>query len=316
MNTSIRRRIRNPLIVLITLLSIPWLVGSGCPGDTTGGGNRTRDRLAFVLDSSAGGTRNIYTADSDGDRVTRVTNHLGAESDPAFGPDTFDGLLWIAYTASHHGNKEVYLANLANPEQWINRTQNPANDRSPCIAANGRIAFASDRDGDYEIYVMNFDGSNLVQVTDNEGHDDDPQWSPDGTTILYESSLGGGEGDLWTVVYETGALNHLTHDIAKDCDPAWSPDGNRIAFVSDRHGTEDLFMMDADGGNLTRLTDWSSDEGDPVWSPGGTRIAFETDHSGDWEIYILELGDPITWFNFTNDPGNGQWDPAWSPELF
>jgi dipeptidyl aminopeptidase/acylaminoacyl peptidase len=126
-----------------------------------------------------------------------------------------------------------------------------------------QIAFESNRDGNYEIYVVNADGSGTpVNLTNNAAADRFPAWSPDGTKIAFTSDRDGqdevyvmdADGDNQTRLTATGGHR-----------PDWSPDGTKIAFSGGG-----VAVMDADGDNVTVLTsgDW------PAWSPDGTMIAF------------------------------------------
>ena len=79
----------------------------------------------------------------------------------------------------------------------------------------------------------------------------------------------------------------LTNNTAYDGSATWSPDGNQIAFVSDRDGNAEIYIMNADGSNQTRLTNNPADESSPAWSPDGSMIAFNTNRYGDRSDEIL-----------------------------
>jgi TolB protein len=97
----------------------------------------------------------------------------------------------------------------------------------------------------------------------------------------------------------------LTNNPAEDFQPSFSPDGNRIAFVSDRDGDREIYVMNADGLNQTRLTDSLSFNFEPSFSPDGSKIAFESNR----EIYVMNAdgSNPI---NLTNNPAFDQ-SPSW-----
>jgi TolB protein len=75
--------------------------------------------------------------------------------------------------------------------------------------------------------------------------------------------------------------------ISNNFTPAWSPDGQQIAFVSDRDGNQEIYMMGADGKTQERLTDNSAFDGMPSWSPNGQQIAFISERDGNPEIYVM-----------------------------
>ena len=215
-------------------------------------------------------------------------------------------------------------------------TNNRADDWSPSWSPDGkRIAFVSERDGHVhrripwftsEIYVMDADGSNQLNITNNPHDDRSPSWSPDGKRIVFESDRNNDRGhNIEIYVMDADGSNQLniTDNLTEDRYPAWSPDGKRIVFRAQREGhvvhnldiTDEIYVMDADGGNQQRLTENRNNDWDPVWSPDGKRIAFMADRKGDhikFDIYVMDA-----------DGGNQQkltnhraWDssPSWSPD--
>ena len=178
-------------------------------------------------------------------------------------------------------------------------------------ATRQQIAFASDRDGDDDIYVMDTDGGNVRQLTDDPEWDGYPAWSPDGTRIAFASDRDG-DDDIYVMDADGGNVRQLTDDPGWDGYPAWSPDGTRIAFASDRDGDGDIYVMDTDGGNVRQLTDDPGWDGYPAWSPDGTRIAFASDRDGDDDIYVMDA-DVGNVRQLTDDP-EWDWGPDWSPD--
>ncbi len=83
-------------------------------------------------------------------------------------------------------------------------------------------------------------------------------------------------------------LIRLTNNNAMDCDPAWSPDGSRIVFWSNRDGTKQIYVIDADGSNVKRLTNNFADDVNPSWSPDGRRILFDSERDGNKEVYVMD----------------------------
>ena len=140
-----------------------------------------------------------------------------------------------------------------------------------CVEAQARIAFASDRDGNWEIYVMDVNGENPRNLT-NDPHDDrDPSWSPDGKRIVFFSNRDGHvmDGRPTSEIYVMDAdgsnPQRLTKNRVHDRFPSWSPDGERIVFVSDRDGNWEIYVMDADGGNQQNLTNNPHSDISPAW---------------------------------------------------
>ena len=197
------------------------------------------------------------------------------------------------------------------------------------VDAQGQIAFSSDRDGYWEIYVMDADGGNQQNLTNNPSHDRDPSWSPDGKRVVFFSNRDGHAmhgrptSEIYVMDADGGNPQNLTNDRNDDRFPSWSPDGRRIAFVSDRDGPPryfDIYVMDADGSNLQRLTNDPRDDRHPSWSPDGERIVFgarrkghfETKFAVTYEIYVMDA-DGGNLQRLTENRKN-DWGPSWSPD--
>ena len=152
------------------------------------------------------------------------------------------------------------------PRAWVTRAPDNIATPSPTPTARpltlpptGRIAFQSDRDGGFEIYVMNADGTALSRLTNNPAVDVFPAWSSDGSKIAFTSDREGGP-EIFIVNPDGTDLTRLTDNTANDALPAWSPDGKQIAFVSDRDGNDEIYVMNTDGSNVKRLTNNSAQD--------------------------------------------------------
>jgi formylglycine-generating enzyme required for sulfatase activity/Tol biopolymer transport system component len=145
------------------------------------------------------------------------------------------------------------------------------------------FAFDSNKPGNSEIFIINSDGTGLLQLTDNLAEDYDPAWSPDGTQIAFVSNR---EGDYQ--LYAMGSDGQNQHRVFTDTltnlsRPSWSPDGEWIAFASGW----DIYKVKADGGNLTKLTFNPANDRDPVWSPDGKSILFLSDRNNAQDDFFV-----------------------------
>ena len=199
------------------------------------------------------------------------------------------------------------------------------------IDAQAQIAFSSNRDGNYEIYVMDINGDNPQKLTNHPHADINPSWSPDGKRIAFMSARDGHGGhgpsiyEIYVMDADGGNQHRLTNNPSDDRYPSWSPDGKRIAFESDRdaegkpHGI-DIYVMDADGGNQHRLTNNLTEDQYPSWSPDGQRIVFSARREGHvvhnlditYEIYVMDA-DGDNQQRLTNNRNN-ELSPVWSPD--
>ena len=192
-------------------------------------------------------------------------------------------------------------------------TNNPGADGEPAWSPDGRkIAFVSDRDGNYDIYVMNADGSGVTQLTNDAIAARDPDWSPDATKVVF-ASVRDGNSEIYVMNADGSGAVNLTNHSADDSDPAWSPDGSRIAFSSVRDGNWEVYVMNADGTGVTNLTNHSAGDLHPAWSPDGTRVSFRTSRDGNSEIYVMNA-DGSGAVNLTNHSAQERNPPTWSPD--
>ncbi len=149
----------------------------------------------------------------------------------------------------------------------------------------GHISFASNRTGNFDIYVMDTKGEYLDNLTDHPADDFDPTWSPDGRFLGYVSNRDG-NAEIYVMDTKTKEHRRLTHDPGTDSRPTWSPDGRWIAFVSDRRDRSDIYKVDATGENIRRLTR-TGNNGNPVWSADGQWITFVSELDRRFYLYVM-----------------------------
>ena len=170
----------------------------------------------------------------------------------------------------------------------------------------------------WDIWAVHPDGSGLQRLTHDRANDSFPDISPDGSTVIFDSSRQGGE--IYALTLATGAVRALTSSPGEteSAAPAFSPDGTRIAFMRLSVPTYEwsLYIMNSDGTNAVRVTDVNSDIDPlrPTWSPDGTRLAFASskiDGVGNLHIVVVNA-DGSDRHQITR--GSGEYEPAWSPD--
>ncbi len=176
---------------------------------------------------------------------------------------------------------------------------------------NGLIAFGSDRDGDFEVFIMNADGSGLTNLTNNVVDDGNPAWSADGSKIIFRRTVAANP-DIYVMNADGSGQTRLTTDPQGDGFPKFCPDG-RIVFVSDRdNGGGDIFIMNGDGSGQTNLTNDAAVADMPSCSPDGQKIAFKRLPLGS-EISVMNL-DGTGEMEITGASVNDEEYPDWSPD--
>ena len=283
--TSYRRqsRVHARSLLLPALLLVLGACSKDEPGLDPGPGRIIFTRLG-------NGLMDIYGMDVNGQHLQKLTTSLAFEDWGSWSPDTFK----IAFMSdripdsSYAVRFQIYTMNSDGSSVSQLTFANPAKDSTghvidttsnfhPAWSPDGtKIAFASTRDTNPEIYLMDPNGSNITRLTHNAADDAQPAWSPSGLKIAFASNRDGND-EIYVMDANGAGQVNLTNNTASDLAPAWSPDGTKIAFQSNRQTDFAIWVMNADGSNPVRLTDPSTAAGVPSWSPDGTRIAFEQD---------------------------------------
>ena len=189
-------------------------------------------------------------------------------------------------------------------------------DITPSLSPDGKqLAFASNRNGFWDIYTLDLSTGETHQITNTPEYDASPTWSPDSAWIAYESYR---NDNLEIIIHSLNDSSQedipLTEDSAADYSPVWLPNGRQIVFASNRSGNADIWIANLDVTDETRFKNLSStgdaEESHPAISPDGKYIAWASLYQtvGYSGIYILDAADaarPPRW------AGDGSW-PAWN----
>jgi Tol biopolymer transport system component len=228
------------------------------------------------------------------------------------------------YLALLVGMLSVSVTSAASPIRQLTNTSAATNVRPTWSPDGKRIAYQSDRDGTFHIYVMDTDGSNTKQISTGPDVDDrHPAWSPDGQAIAVDSG-DATHREIWIIDVASQRRTQVTKTAAVATFPSWSPDGKRIAFYLYRasapgasgtfNGTMDIWTSSRDGSGLVQMTKGLASEANNQctfachsvrWSPDSSRMAFS---DGDLsKVLVMSAVQPGTPTAITPDGERSHW---------
>jgi len=234
----------------------------------------------------------------------------------------------IAFVSDRIGCYNIWVMDIegTGPTQLTGQPGERCNEGPRWSRDGSQMAFTSSREAierSWEAYVMDSGGDDPHNVSDDgglgDGGADWPHtWLPDGRLVFHHQKVG--PPRTFTVELD-GAGPEPFLELQTGYAPFYSPDGSKVAFVSEREGNQEIYIMNSDGTGVRNL---SQDPGDDTflhgslmslfvdpWSPGGTKLAFASERTGNREIYVIrEDGSGLT--NVTNDPATDRFD-GWAP---
>jgi TolB protein len=224
----------------------------------------------------------------------------------------------IAFVSGRSGNKEIWVMDYDGSNQHqltslhsiaLTPRWSPDADRVAftCYPTAGSFLSA-------QICVYSTISSRLLNWPRFRGTNSSPAWSPDGTKIMFMSSMLGNP-ELFIAEADGTRARRLTHSTGADTSATWNPKtGQQVAFVSDRGGTPQLYIMDAEGSEVQKIE--LTDKGyviDPAWSPNGQLLAFSWRRpNGNYDLYVMDIASHDL-VELTRDAGRNE-RPSWAPD--
>jgi len=175
------------------------------------------DGRSIALTRSGKGSPDIYLIDPKGKNIRQLTNHWGIDVSPTFSPDGSR----IAFVSNRSGSPQIYVKDLrSGSEERI--TFEGRYNTSPSWSALDRIAYVSMQDGNFDIFAIDPDGRRLMRLTDGQGNNEDPCWSPDGRYLAFSSNRTG-RYQIYMMTANGQNQKRLTSGAGEQTAPSWAP---------------------------------------------------------------------------------------------
>ncbi len=198
---------------------------------------------------------------------------------------------WVAFTSNRdaRGGWEIWVGKADGSFQQ-RVTYNTAIDINPQWGPAGLIAFESNRDANWELYMVDVSGSGEpTRLTDDPANDINPFWSADGEHIVFQSDRDG-DWEIYMLDVATGDVTPLTDNDTEDQEPILSHDDTMMAWVQmNGFGVYDLWLMDLETGETRQLADAGVSVGGPRFAPDDTFIAYHANVDGDFDVFAVDV---------------------------
>jgi TolB protein len=237
-------------------------------------------RIIAVKDD--GSNKNIVLMDWDGTNQKMLTQNTTLNLFPTF----VDSVTFL-WTSFLRGHPDIYKGTIGGKYAPIASTR--AIETSPAYSPiEGKIAFASSRDGNMEIYTCNLDGTGITRLTHAKSIETSPCFSPNGYQIAFTSDRDGAPA-IYLIDADGANQHRLSTEGGYQDSPAWSPKGDKIAFHSNTTGKFEIWTINADGTNPFEVTNNVPGSNEyPSFAPDGEHIVFASTREGKTDLYAIK----------------------------
>ncbi len=226
----------------------------------------------------------------------------------------------IALVSDKAGRKEIFIAD----SDGFNPIQITASKKLNLDPAwlNGNSLYYLGYDRiNPDLYLMDIITKQKTLISAQPGLNMSPAAGPSGKKLAFAMESPGNNLDIYISNPDGTKAQRLTYNPANDLEPTWSPDGHYLAFVSDRTGSPQIYMMDlyqgaeAEGNRPIRLSATGSYNTSPAWSPDGRYVAYSRRIGNQFDLFLIDFASPNkrTEVQLTDTASNEQ-DPCWGPD--
>ena len=264
----------------------------------------------------------IFISDIYGGHMTQLTKNKWIDFNPSISSDSKK----LLFVSDRDGNREIYKTEI----MWLdghmkwkasslqNLTNSIENDWTPAYSPiENKIVFATyfPKNDNYDIFFMDEDGTNKENLTNSPNYEKFPQFSPDGSYIIYQSWIAGKMEIFFFGLLDRNTVNITRQPKSNDIishGNCFSPDGELIVFTSERDGNKNIYLSNISGTEVEQLTNHESNDFEPTFSPDGELIIFTSERDGNKEIYSIDMRSKRI-KNLTNNRGD-DWNPRFYPD--
>lgn len=243
--------------------------------------------LVYTVLESPSQTSLIRLRLEDGSEERLHPKATTAEFEPAFSADD----RYCAYVQSR-GNLSLRLVihdTRENKESTIEPSGGFSGMRHPSISSSaGRVIFSIPAAGGDQIVSVDLHATDRKELTQGDGLNCWPSFSPDGRQIAFGSSRDG-DFDIYVMNADGSEVRRVVESPGRDMRPTWSPDGRHLAFTSARDGNAEIYLMNADGTGLVRVTNHPEQDDYSCWHPGGQKLAIVSERLGKFDLYLVDV---------------------------
>jgi TolB protein len=239
-----------------------------------------QSKICFVKDD--GPSKNIIIMDYDGHNQRAYTSNSSINIFPVF--EDSAAILWVSFL---RGQADIFRGSIPTGKSTA-CIKSRYVETSPSVSmVDGRVVFASSRDGDMEIYTCDADCSGLKRITYSKSIETSPCWSPNGYQIAFTSDRSGSP-QIYIMDADGANVRRLTYEGNYQDSPAWSPKGDKIAYMSQTPGGSfHIWTIQTDGSNPTQVTTNPGSNEYPSWSADGSHIVYSCRSGFKNDLYAI-----------------------------